>query len=368
MSERKPNEPPIEPRGRRTPVVAVAAGGSTRREERVLPALSPGEILLRLRGCGLCGTDLFKLDHQSAPDGAVLGHEVVGDVVETRAPERFAIGDRVVVPHHVPCGECALCRRGSETMCDVFRENLLSPGGFSEFLVVGERAVRLAAQLVPEEISDDAAVFLEPAACVLRGIERSALAAVPEEIEPSGCAVVIGGGSMGLLHLLTLRAWRPSLRIVLSDPVAERRRLALELGAAAAPPPGEEAGSAVEALTSGLGADAAFDTVGGAAVLDGALALLREGGSAVLFAHARDGEAPSFHLNSLFKSERRVLGTYSGSLREQRTVFEWIAAGRLDASPLVTHRLPLARFDEAVALVRRREALKILLVPDSRSA
>ncbi|MBI4605628.1 MAG: alcohol dehydrogenase catalytic domain-containing protein [Planctomycetes bacterium] len=351
-----------------TRAVACAGSGRSRIEVRPLRRPGPGEVLLRMRVSGLCGTDLFKLASGSATRGAVLGHEVVGLVEEAGEGARgFAPGDRVVVPHHVACGQCALCRRGSETLCAVFRENLLEPGGYSERFLVRERAARLAARKVPGAVSDEAAVFLEPAACVLRGIERAGLPE-PGALAGSGgpCAVVLGAGSMGLLHLLVLKATLPGVRVFVSDAIEERLRLAMRLGAEAALAP-PEAEAAVREVTRGLGADAVFDTVGGAAVLSSALSLAREGGTVVLFAHAAPGERAAFGLNDLFKHERRVVGTYSGSLAEQARVHELIASGRLDASPLVTHRLPLSRFEEGVELCRARRALKVLYVPEGEA-
>lgn len=344
-------------------VAAVCAGdGTVRLETRPAPEPGPGEVRLRLRYAGLCGTDLFKLRSGTAAVGAVLGHEVVG-VVEALGDgvTGFAPGDRVVVPHHVACGECAYCRRGSEPLCATFQENLLVPGGFSDRLVVRERAVRLAMYGLPPHVTDEAAVFLEPAACVLRGIRH---ARVPEVAGPEGCVAVLGGGSMGLLHLLVLRALYPGLRVVVSDPLPERQDLARRLGAAGAAGTGEDLREEVGRASSGLGADVVFDTVGGAALLDSALALTRPGGTVVLFAHAAPGEAAGFDLNAFFKSERRLFATYSSSLAEQRDVLRLLVTGRLDPSPLVTHRLPLSRFDEALSLAFERQALKVLLTPD----
>ena len=331
-------------------------------EERPVPVTEPGELLLRLEVCGLCGTDLFKIAHRTVPKGTVLGHELVGTVAAVgtdaldESGRQFQVGERVVVPHHVPCGECAYCRGGSETMCETFRENLLEPGGFAEFVRVQPRAVRCAARRVPAAVSSDAAVFLEPAACVLRGVRRAGL-------RRDGAAVVIGGGSMGLLHVLVLRAAFPDLRIVLSDPVVERQALARELGANVGIGPDDLLRSA-RAESHGIGADAVFDTVGGARVLRDALESTRAGGTVVLFAHAPEGQAADFDLNRLFHDERRVVATYSGALSEQREVFEWIASGRLDASRLVTRRLPFSRFQDAVDGVAARRDLKVLLVPD----
>ena len=119
----------------------------------------------------------------------------------------------------------------------------------------------------------------------------------------------------------------------------------------------------VREATQGLGADVVFATVGGASVLEAALGLTREGGTVVLFAHAASEDQAGVDLNTVFKYERRVVGTYSGALREQEEVFHLILSGRLDASPLVTHRLPLSRFEDAVLLARERKALKVLLIP-----
>jgi L-iditol 2-dehydrogenase len=342
-----------------TRVVACETGGRSHVETRTVRSPGPGQILVRTTFCGLCGTDLFKIVTGDLAEGAVLGHELVG-VVETvgSGAERFRPGQRIVVPHHVACGTCALCSRGSDTQCATFRENLMDPGGFSELVTIRERAARLAARVIPDDVSDEAAVFMEPASCVLRGVDRAGL---PAE---GGCAVVMGAGSMGLLHLLVLRAVLPSLEILVCDPLTERLDLAATLGAAATCGPGEALRAAVDALTDRLGADAVFDTVGGAAVLTEAVAVTRPGGSVALFAHAGPGEAAGFEINPFFKHERRVIGTYSGGLGEQARVFDHIASGRLDASPLISHRLPFTRFDDAVRLALDRQALKILMVPD----
>ena len=180
-----------------------------------------------------------------------------------------AIGDRVAVNHHVACGECVYCRRGNETMCDVFRENLLVPGGFADTILVRPRAVAQAAKRLPDGLSDEAAVFMEPAGCVLRGIRRSGLTA--DLNNPS--AVVMGAGSMGLLHLLVLGAVFPDIPVTVIDPVAERRAMAEKLGAALTAEPGKAALESVMEFTGGTGVDAAFDTVGGSQTLDAGLQL-----------------------------------------------------------------------------------------------
>jgi L-iditol 2-dehydrogenase len=336
-------------------VVACVGGERTRVEERPTPAPGPGELLLATRAVGLCGTDLFKLATGRAAPGLVLGHELVGTVVVAGdgTPD-FEPGDRVAVPHHVPCGHCAQCLRGSDTLCPRFRDNLLEPGGFADYVLVRARAVRGAARKVPDWMTDDTAVWMEPAACVLRGIWRAGL---PDD----GLMVVQGAGSMGLLHLLVMKAERPGCRVVVVDPLQARRRLATGLGADACATPADAVRTVREA-SSGLGADAVFDTVGGAAPMDAALALCREGGTVVLFAHAAEGERAGFDINTLFKFERRLVGSYSGGPREQARVFELMCRQRLDAAALVSHHLDLAAFQEGVELARRRVAMKVVFV------
>ncbi len=342
-------------------VISCQGGDRTVLEPRPVPSVGPGEMLLNLRVVGFCGTDLFKLDTGAAGPGTVLGHELVGEVAALGpGVTAFKPGDRIAVPHHVPCGECLVCRRGNETMCETFRENLMAPGGFADTVLIKARATAQAAHKVPDDVSDEAAVFVEPAACVLRGVERS-------DLPTDGVAVVQGGGSMGLLHLLTIKAACPQARVAVIDPQDDRRDLALKLGADAAAAPGEAAQAAVGNLSGGAGADAVFDTVGGAGPLRAALALTRQGGTVVLFAHAPDGQAADFDLNDLFKYERRIVGTYSGAVAEQGRVFDLIASGALDPTPLVTHKMPLDDFQTGLDLVRARKALKVLFTP-SRAA
>ena len=343
--------------------VVLKGRGTTRLETLARPHPGPGEILLELRCCGLCGTDLFKIDQVAPVVDTVLGHEVVGTVTQLgKGVESFSIGDRVVTPHHVSCGHCHLCRSGSPTLCEVFRQDLLEPGGFSEFFVVRSRAVDQAARRIPDSLSDEVALFLEPAACVLRGIDRAGLPDPQLSADLEQIALILGAGSMGLLHLLVLRSLYPHLQIVISDPLPRRRETAIEMGATAAAAP-DAIGSIVFEHSRGSGADCVFDTVGRPDVLRQAIGTTREGATLVLFAHAKPEEELIVELNTLFKSERRLVGTYSGGLEEQARVWDLLVQGQLDPSPLITHTLPLSRFSEGVDLARGHQALKVVFIP-----
>lgn len=343
----------------RQQVIACVAGDKTELQTREIPRPGSGEMLLAMRAVGLCGTDLFKLRTNAVSPGLVLGHELVGEVCALGADvDRFAIGDRVAVAHHVPCGICEQCRRGSDTLCKSFRENLLIPGAFAEYVLVRERAVHGAAHKIPPWMGDDTAVWMEPAACVMRGVWRAQIA---HPKAGKGLVVVLGAGSMGLLHLLVLKAECPQIRVLVVDPLGARREFAASLGADGCAAPGATE-QAVHELSDGLGADAVFDTVGGARTLKAALELTREGGSVVLFAHAAQHEAADFDLNSLFKYERRVLGSYSGGPAEQARVFELMCGRVLDPAVLISHRLPLSQFAHGVQLAVAREAMKVVFV------
>ena len=343
--------------------VLYAGRGESRLEELSIPEPAEGEILLRLHCCGFCGTDLFKLENDAIAIGTVLGHELVGSVAALGpGVARFQLDQRITVPHHVACGKCSLCRRGSETLCSTFRENQLAPGGFSEFVLVKRPAVERAARALPSELPDAAAIFMEPAACVLRGIDRAGLPSADSSSQQPISAIVLGCGSMGLLHLLLLRALYRGIRVAMSDPIPERRQHARALGADVVCSP-ETLAEAVEHFCEGAGADVVFDTVGLPAATAEALPLTREGGSLILFAHARPGAPLAVQMNQIFKHERRVIGTYSGSLNEQSRVFALLTSGRLDPTPLVSHRLPLRNFQRAVELASQQKALKILLEP-----
>ncbi len=345
----------------RTTTAVVLEQGGTALRPLPLRRLRQGEVLLRVRAAGLCGTDLFKLRHH---DGAatVLGHEVVGEVIETAGRCRFERGDLVVAAHHVACGVCALCRGGSETQCDGFRENLLDPGGFCTHTILARRAVDHAAYLLDDALDPLAAVFLEPTACVLRALERGGLEHGILSLEPpapdSVRVVVQGAGSMGLLHLLVIRALGLHAEIVIAEPDPARRRLAERLGADRTvwPPP------------TGLDADVVFDTVGGGAALRQAIELARRGGTVVLFAHADDDSDAALPFNRLFRSEQRIVASYSGSAREQGLAFQLLSSGALDPRTLVTHELPLDAFDIGVEHCRAGRALKVVFRPHYEAA
>jgi L-iditol 2-dehydrogenase len=308
-------------------------------EEDPDPRAGDGEVVARVLACGVCGSDV--LDSWVARKvPAVLGHELCAEVEEVGAGVRgVAPGDRVVVHHHAPCGECRRCRRGHETLCEQFRATRLYPGGFAE-------RVRVPADLVGELLPVDGAVdteratFVEPLACVLRAFDRCGLRA-------GDSLLVVGTGTSGLLAVAAAHA-RAVDAVWVREPRAERLERALALG-------GERHGNELVDV-------AIVCTTKPAAIADG-FAAVAPGGALCLYAPPDPGQALGLDGHALYVGEVDVCASYSAGPADMRAALRLIATGRVDPAPLITHRLPLDRTGEALELARTGGAVKALVLP-----
>jgi L-iditol 2-dehydrogenase len=307
--------------------VTVTPGGSPALRELPSPTTPPGGILVRVRACGLCGSDVEKLRPGGAPAGSVLGHEIAGIVVDGALPA----GQRVALAHHVPCGICERCLAGHEPLCPVFVASALEPGGFCELTAASSEHVAHAVLPLPDHVSDLEGSFVEPLACVLRGIEGL-----------SGDALVAGAGSIGLLAAQALRARGAQVRMLEPDPGRALRAAELGFGA---PAEGERFTSA---LLSAAGA------------LSDALPLLEPGGELVLFS---GGGVQPFDTELAYRRELVVRGMRSSTPRHLREALALIAGGAVDCESLVDCVLGLDAFEDGLARYRRREALKVVFAP-----
>jgi len=316
------------------------------------PRAGAGELIVRLRGCGLCGSDLAKLA-RAAGAPAVLGHEVVGEVAAVGpGVGRFSEGDRVVVAHHVPCFACHYCRRGSPSMCREFKRVNLDPGGFAELVRVPAPNVAHATFAIGAGMSDETASFTEPLACCLRAVKRTGAGA-------GDTVVVVGLGSIGCLLAQGFRL--AGARVLGVDLLATRRRLAATLGVEVFEDDAALDGILREA-TGGRGADVVMLTAGGATAVAAATARVRDGGHIHCFAGGT-GDALPLALDTLYHRELTLGATYSSSPTELAEAFAHLLSGRVVVDGLITHRLPLARLEEGVALMRRQEAVKVYVTP-----
>jgi L-iditol 2-dehydrogenase len=309
-----------------------------RLEEDPEPVAGDGEVVARVLACGVCGSDV--LDAWVAKKvPAVLGHELCAEVLEVGAGVGgVAAGDRVVVHHHAPCGECRRCRRGHETLCDQFKATRLHPGGFAE-------RVRVPAELVGELLSVDGldverATFVEPLACVLRAFDRCGLRA-------GDSLLVVGCGTSGLLAVAAAHA-RAVEAVWVREPRPERLERALALGA--------------ECHGNELVDVAMVCTTKPAAIADG-FAAVAPGGALCLYAPPDPGRALDLDGHALYVGEVDVCASYSAGPRDMRAALELVASRRVDPLSLVTHRLPLEHTGRALELARTGEAVKALVLP-----
>jgi L-iditol 2-dehydrogenase len=320
-----------------------------RLEEVPIPAIGPGELLARVVGCGLCGSDLLKIQQRAAPP-VKLGHELTGVVVECGAGvESFAPGRRVVVAHHAPCGACHYCRHGSVSMCAAFKSSNLDPCGFAEYVRVPRTHVEQVTLALPDALSDEAGSFTEPLACVVRAVRRSAL-------RPGDLAVVVGLGTIGLLMAQAFRA--ADVKVLGLDTLPERLAFAAEYGVSAVSATEPDLLERVRAFSEGRGADLVMLTVGGEAPFRQALDFVRAGGKVHLFA-ATPGALAQIDLDALYHRELTVQTTYSSSPEDLRAALDLLTLGRVRVEGLYSHRLPLERFAEGVALFASRRARKV---------
>jgi L-iditol 2-dehydrogenase len=237
-------------------------------------------------------------------------------------------------------------------MCRAFKESNLDPGGFAEFVRVPAPNVRHATFRVPDHLTDEEATFVEPLACCLRAVERA-------RVQPGDTAVVIGLGSIGCLFVQLLR--RAGAQVIGADPLAARTELAARFGAHGTAD-AEAVAAGVRAVSDGRGADHVIITGGGAAVLPQAAALVRDGGAIHYFAGG-GGAALPLPLATLYHRELTITTTYSSSPGTLARAFWLLASGKVDVEPLMTHRVPLERLGDGVALMQRREAVKVYVTP-----
>ncbi|MFN0151397.1 MAG: alcohol dehydrogenase catalytic domain-containing protein [bacterium] len=327
------------------------------------PSPAPGEILVRVDVCGLCGSDVAKFAHGRGAGGDVLGHEVAGIVEEAPpptdgAPHRFAPGDRVVVAHHAPCFECHYCAHGNFSMCRTFKASNLAPGGFAEYFVASSAHVATTAFVIPPTLSFEAATFMEPIACALKAMPRL-------NLRPGDLAVVYGLGPMGILFARLISRYAGA-RVVGVEPIEERRAAARSSVVAAFAPGDDALSEFVRAETAGRGADGAVLCAGRGSLAAEAVALVRDAGAICLFAASPADSSVALPLSLVYYREVILYGSYSPGPDGYATALSLLSNRTILVEDLISHRLPLEETQRAFEMAMRGEGLKIMLRPGAR--
>lgn len=325
-------------------------------EEIPRPKIAPDEILVEMKACGICGSDLMEWYLRSrAP--LVLGHEPAGVVVEAGGRvEGFERGDRVFVHHHVPCLTCHYCVRGDHTMCEQFRKTHIHPGGFAEYIRVPAPNLQIDTLKLPDGLSFEEATLVEPVACCVRAIKKC-------DLQPGDTVAIIGAGPSGIINAMLAKNSGASL-IIISDLIDYRLHAAKRFGAdLTINPRGEDLTKRVEEATNGIGADVVIITAPNAKALSAGMNICRRGGTLCLYAPTPPQESTSLRPQRLFFSEIRVIPSYSTSHIETRTALRLISSGRIEARKLITHRFPLSRTGEAFKKAAEdKECLKVVVL------
>ena len=343
---------------------AVYQGNSRVTVEAIpVPSIGLGELLVRVESCGICHTDLKKIEYNLLSGPRVYGHETAGVVAAVGDGADFKIGDRVVAFHHIPCLDCFYCARKLFAQCPVYKKVGITAGfepaggGFAQYVRIMDWIVKRGVEKIPDGVSFDQACFVEPVNTILKGVESV-------EATRGDCVLVQGQGPIGLLftRMLALRG----CRVFATDTISARLELSRRMGAEEAwDPRGNDIPAKVKALTEGRGADIVVAATSARGLVDEAVRASRPGARILLFAQTSDKERIELSGADICVGERVLLGSYSASVDLQKESARLVFSGELRVEELISHRLPLGEFERGIdlALHPDSKSLKIIVQP-----
>lgn len=271
--------------------------------------------ILKASGCGLCGSDIVKFRQKLVKDGTVLGHEVVGEIVEINSKTDFKVGDKIATSHHIPCFDCVYCKNENYSMCEHFKLTNIVPGGFSEYIYLSEEHLEHVAVKIPDSLTEIEASFYEPLGCCVRAIKRANLL-------PNSKVLVIGLGSIGILMAQGVNAF--GHKVFGCDILGSRINAANGVG--------------IKSYNSNelenFGVDAVFLTAGADATIDLALKNVRDGGKIIVFASTPKNMG--FANNEVYYRELTVIGSYSPSPADLKDSMDLLASGKVNVKNIST--------------------------------
>ncbi len=327
-----------------------------RLQEMPKPKPAAGELLVRVEACGICGSDVMEWYRvKKAP--LVLGHEIAGDVVEVGSGvDRYKVGDRVFVSHHVPCNTCRYCLTGHHSTCDTLRTTNFIPGGFSEFVRVPKINVDRGVSVLPHELTYDDGVFIEPLACVVRGFRLSGF-------EPGMSVLVLGSGIAGLMNIKLAKALGAG-NIMATDISEYRLGAANMFGADVTINAAEDVPAKVREANDGRPADFVIVSSGATQAIKQSFSCVDRGGTILMFAPPMPGVEIPVPFANIWKDEVTVRTTYAGSPRDIVDAIELLRKKRVEINDMVTHRFPLEEAGKGFELVAKAdESIKVIVEP-----
>lgn len=325
-------------------------------EERPLPKIKEGELLVKIESSGICGSDVMEWYRiKKAP--LILGHEIAGTVVETGAGvTRFRNGDRVTVAHHVPCNTCRYCLGGNHSVCDTLRSTNFDPGGFCEYVRVPAINADRGVFRLPDSMSFEEGTFSEPLGCVVRGFRFSGM-------EPGMNVLVIGSGMSGLLHIRLARALGAG-KIISTDINDFRLDAARKSGADLVLKADRDVPGEVKKALGGRLADFVVICAASDSAIDQGLKSVDRGGTVLFFAPKEPGATFPFPLFDLWKDNIKIVNSYASPPLDTQIAIDLIESGRVAVKDMITHRLGLDEAQKGFTLAAEaKDSIKVMIEP-----
>lgn len=272
--------------------------------------------IVKVLGCGLCGSDIVKFREHISKDGTVLGHEIVAEIVEINSDTKFKTGEKIVTSHHIPCGTCDYCRHGNVSMCKHFKSTNIRPGGFSEYVYLSEEHLQNVAHPMPENLSEIEASFYEPLGCCVRAVKRA-------KLMDGSKVLVVGLGSIGILMSQALKAY--GMNVMGCDLIQDRIERLQNLGIDAVDSRDLEQAEVFDAVFMTSGADKAIDV---------ALKTIKSGGTILVFSSTPHNTG--YPNNEIYYRELTVLGSYSPAPVDLKDSLELLRTGKVNVKDLST--------------------------------
>ncbi len=336
-----------------------------RMETVAVPQIGPGELLVRVHTCGICGTDLKKIATGSHSSPRIFGHETAGVIAAIGdGVTAHGVGERIMVFHHIPCRDCFYCRNKVFAQCPTYKKVGVtagyeaSGGGFAEYVRVMDWIVGKGVVRIPDGVSFEQASFIEPVNTCMKGIETLRLT-LGETV------LVIGQGPIGII--LAVLARRQGARVITSDLFPSRHTIAKAFGLSESIDAAtSDTVQTIKELTEGRGADAVILAVAGNHLIRPAMDATRPGGRVLLFAQTQHGQA-TIDPAAVCVDEKSLLGSYSASVDLQDESAQFVLSREMDMERLISHRFPLAEAVEALHLAAhpKPDSMKVVIQPGS---
>lgn len=325
-------------------------------EDMPVPSIGENELLVKVKASGICGSDVMEWYRiKKAP--RILGHEIAGDIVEIgKNVRKYKIGDRVFVSHHVPCYTCKFCLNNQQTLCHTLHSTNFYPGGFAEYLRIPEINVDRGVFVLPKEMSYDEGVFIEPLACVVRGLKTA-------EMKPGQTILIIGSGISGLLQIKLVKAWK-ARKILATDIEEYRLKTAKKFGADVVINAKDDVPEQVKKHNDGKLADLVIICTGAVSAIKQALKSVESGGTILFFAPTEPNVEIPFPLFDLWNKQITMVSTYAGSPEDINIAIDLIKSKKVNVIDMISHILPISEAAKGFQLVAQaKNSMKVILKP-----